>query len=246
MATTTLTDKMLIRIFPSNSRGVAEHGWLHSRFSYSFAEYYNKDRIHFGALRVLNDDVVEPGMGFGMHPHDNMEIITIPLSGSLEHKDSMGNGSVIKAGDIQVMSAGTGIRHSEFNPSETEPVSLFQIWIFPKVRNIKPRYDQVSLDIGKLKNNFQVVVGPSGSQADLHINQDAYLSLGHFDANKEPTYELKQPGNGLYAIVIKGEAEIGGKYVLRNRDAAEITGYNKVDFKFKVDTELLLIEVPMM
>lgn len=236
---------MTINIFPSNTRGIAEHGWLHSRFSFSFAEYFNRKRVNFGVLRVLNDDIIEAGKGFGMHPHDNMEIITIVHSGMLEHKDSMGNGSVIKAGDIQVMSAGTGIRHSEFNPSPTEDVSLFQIWILPKTKNIQPRYGQTSVNQSDLENNFHLVVGPKEEENALTINQEAYLHLGKFIAASNANYIIKKPGNGVFVMVIKGDAEIEGN-MLSHRDAAEITETNNIFFKFNSDAELLIIEVPML
>ena len=236
---------MKINIFPSDSRGVAEHDWLHSRFSYSFAEYFNRNRVHFGALRVLNDDIVNPGKGFGMHPHDNMEIITIPLSGSLEHKDSMGNGSIIKTGDIQIMSAGTGVRHSEFNPSETEPVNLFQIWILPKERNIKPRYSQEKIAECSLYDNFQLVVSPLSEDCPLQINQDAWIHLGCFSKNTDATYQMKNNKDGLFVMVVKGEVETQG-FMLNQRDAAEITEINEVKFRFNEEGEVLLIEVPMV
>ena len=235
---------MKINVFPSNSRGIAEHGWLHSRFSYSFAEYFDRNRLQFGALRVLNDDVVDPGMGFGMHPHDNMEIITIPLSGSLEHKDSMGNGSIIIAGDVQVMSAGTGIMHSEFNPSNKEPVSLFQIWILPNKRNITPRYDQRTFDPCDFFQKFHMVVGPEGTENVLTINQNAYLHIGQFPQDTKTTYQLKKSENGLFVIVIKGEVDLEG-YMLSMRDAAEISETDEVRLKFKTQSEVLLIEVPL-
>lgn len=235
---------MKINIFPSDSRGKADHGWLHSRFSFSFAEYFDRQRLNFGVLRVINDDIIEPGMGFGTHPHDNMEIITIVHSGSLEHKDSMGNGSVIKAGDIQIMSAGTGIRHSEFNPSKTDEVSLFQIWIYPKIKNIRPRYDQATIDDCQLYNNFHMVVAPMGHQEALQINQDAYIFMGKFGADSNVNYTLQKPGNGVFVMVVSGNAETEG-YMLSHRDAAEISDTSDVSFKFNSDSEVLLIEVPL-
>jgi quercetin 2,3-dioxygenase len=235
---------MNINIFPSSSRGKAEHGWLHSRFSYSFAEYYNPERMGFGTLRVLNDDIVEPGKGFGMHPHNNMEIITIPLSGSLEHRDNMGNGSIIKTGEVQVMSAGTGIMHSEFNPSEIEKVSLFQIWIMPDKRNIVPRYDQKAFDVSERMNSFQLLVAPANTDNTLYINQDAYISIGRFDAGVSCKYTFRKKGNGLFLMVISGTAGVENN-ILQARDTAEISNVNAIEIKPLGFSELLLIEVPM-
>ncbi len=235
---------MTTNIFPSSSRGKAEHGWLHSRFTYSFAEYYNPERMGFGTLRVLNDDIIEPDKGFGMHPHNNMEIITIPLSGSLEHRDSMGNGSVIHSGEVQVMSAGTGIMHSEFNPSKSEKVNLFQIWIMPNKKNVVPRYDQKAFDPSQKMNTFQLLVAPEGYENALFIYQDAFISIGRFDAGITSSYNLKKEGNGLFLFVISGTVEIGGK-ILQGRDAAEISSTSIVDANFPGFSEILLIDVPM-
>src|SRR5205085_6388817 len=168
-------------IHRANTRGAADHGWLNAKHSFSFANYYNPDRIHFGVLRVLNDDTVATGMGFGKHPHDNMEIITIQLEGAIEHKDSMGNEGVIKYGDVQVMSAGTGIQHSEFNASKTEPLKLFQIWLFPNKKNVQPRYDQVTLDVKDRRNKLQQILSPKTDENNLWIHQDAWFSMGIFD-----------------------------------------------------------------
>ena len=235
---------MIINIFPSSTRGRAEHEWLHSRFSYSFAEYYNQQRMGFGMLRVVNDDIVEPGQGFGKHPHNNMEIITIPLSGSLEHRDSMGNGSVINSGEVQVMSAGTGITHSEYNPSESEKVNFFQIWIIPKKRNVVPRYDQKAFDLSKSMNSFQLLVAPEGTKEALFIYQDAYISAGRFDNDIVNTYKVKKEGNGLFLMVISGTIEIDGK-ILQARDSAEIEDVNTIEIKALGFSEILLIEVPL-
>jgi len=165
----------------ANSRGDANHGWLHSRHTFSFANYYNPERVQFGVLRVLNDDYVEAGMGFGTHPHDNMEIISIPLEGDLEHKDSMGNIAVIKKGDVQVMSAGTGITHSEYNKNKDKPVKLLQIWVFPNTKNVKPRYDQISLNLADRHNQLQQLVSPNADDGSIWIYQDAWFHLGKFD-----------------------------------------------------------------
>lgn len=171
-------------IHTADSRGRAEHGWLSSRFSFSFAEYYNPERMHFGVLRVLNDDIIQPTMGFGMHPHDNMEIVSIPLKGAIEHRDSMGNGSIIKAGEVQLMSAGTGVRHSEFNPSKEEAGSFLQIWLFPKERNIEPRYFQKSFEAQDMQNKMHLIVSPTGQNDSLTINQDAWFSMKYATGTK--------------------------------------------------------------
>jgi redox-sensitive bicupin YhaK (pirin superfamily) len=186
----------------ANSRGHADHGWLNAYHSFSFAGYYDPTRVHFGVLRVLNDDTVAGGMGFGMHPHDNMEIITIPLAGKLEHKDSMGNSGVINKGEIQVMSAGTGVHHSEKNKDAQEQVKLLQIWVFPDRKNVEPRYDQKAFDLNATKNKLVNVVSPMGDKEGLNINQHAWFHLGKLDKDFNTTYELKDKTNGVYAFVI--------------------------------------------
>jgi len=235
---------MTTHIFSSSSRGKAEHGWLHSRFSYSFAEYYNPNRMGFGMLRVLNDDIVEPGEGFGTHPHNNMEIITIPLSGSLEHRDNMGNGSIIHSGEVQVMSAGIGIMHSEFNPSKTEKVNLFQIWIISNKKNVQPRYDQKEFDLSKRMNTLQLLVAPEGYDDSLFIYQDAFISIGRLDLGFVNKYKIRKEGNGLFIMVISGTVEIDGK-IMESRDAAEISNTREIDIKALGFSEILLIEVPL-
>lgn len=226
----------------SESRGLADHGWLKSRHTFSFAGYYNPDRLNFGALRVLNDDIVAPGMGFGTHPHDNMEIISIPISGSLAHKDSTGNEREIKTGEVQIMSAGTGIRHSEYNYSKTDAVNFLQIWVLPKEKNIAPKYDQKDFTEQLKSNSLVTVVSPVDSEA-LCINQDAILSLGKLKAGTEIRHKLKYEGNGIYAFLIDGETEINGT-LLKSRDAFGI--FDEKDFSIKVhkDSTLLLIEIP--
>jgi quercetin 2,3-dioxygenase len=236
---------MNIKLFPSSSRGRAEHGWLHSRFSYSFAEYFNPQRMGFGMLRVLNDDIIEPDGGFGMHPHNNMEIITIPLSGSLEHRDSMGNGSVIVSGEVQVMSAGSGITHSEYNPSKSEKVNLFQIWIVPNKKNVVPRYDQRAFDLSQRMNSFQLLVGPTCNENSLFIHQDAFISAGRFDAGFATEYKIKKTGNGLFLMVISGTADVG-RNIMQARDAAEISNSDTIEIKALGFSEILLIEVPLV
>lgn len=228
----------------ANSRGAANHGWLNAKHSFSFASWYNPDRIHFGALRVLNDDIVSGGGGFGTHPHDNMEIITIPLKGSLQHKDSMGNSSVIKAGEIQVMSAGTGIQHSEFNPSDTEELNLFQIWIFPNKRNVEPRYDQFQMNVSKMKNHFLQLVSPSKSDEGTWIYQDAWIHMADMDANSTLNYQPKSTSNGIYFMIVEGSAQIGTQE-LEQRDAFGVWDTTSVAITASKDSKILAIEVPM-
>jgi quercetin 2,3-dioxygenase len=229
---------------PANERGHANHGWLNANHSFSFASWYNPDKVHFGALRVLNDDRVAPKMGFSTHPHDNMEIITIPLSGSLRHKDSMGNGSTIHAGEVQVMSAGTGIEHSEFNADPTEPLNLFQIWIFPNKRNVEPRYDQIRYDLSEVRNNFLQVVSPNANDEGTWIHQDAWIHLAEVDKNTALTYSMKQEGNGAYFMLIEGSAEIAGVQ-LNNKDAVGVWETNEVKINFSSSSKIMVIEVPM-
>jgi len=228
----------------ANTRGHADHGWLNANHSFSFAGYYDPERIHFGVLRVLNDDTVAGGMGFGMHPHDNMEIITIPLSGQLEHKDSMGNTGVISKGEVQVMSAGTGVHHSEKNKNPEEPVKLLQIWIFPDKKNVKPRYDQKLFDPEAAKNKFLTIVSPMGNSEGLNIHQDAWFSLGKFDKDSSVTYELKNKEHGVYAFVIEGDVTIN-KEKLNRRDGLGITDADKIEIRAETEAEILLMEVPV-
>lgn len=227
----------------SDSRGLANHGWLNSRHSFSFAGYHNPDRVHFGALRVLNDDQVDAGKGFGTHPHDNMEIVSIPLYGDLAHKDSTGTEKVIKCGDVQIMSAGSGLQHSEYNYSKEEEVQFLQIWVFPKERNITPRYEQKTFSVEYRMNKFQTVVSPEDDSA-VWINQDAFFSMANLDAGTELTYDLKKPGNGIYFFVLNGEISIANEK-LDSRDAIGITEVKTVDVKASSYAEILVIEVPM-
>ena len=229
----------------ADSRGHADHGWLNAHHSFSFANYHNPDRVHFGVLRVLNDDVIAGGMGFGTHPHDNMEIISIPLEGELEHKDSMGNGAVIRHNEVQAMSAGTGIRHSEKNPNHGQPTNLLQIWIFPKSRNIAPRYDQRLFDPKGRVNQWQQIVSPIGDEEGIHIHQDAWFQLGDFDKGVETTYPIKKKDNGVYAFVIKGHATINGQ-ALSQRDGLGIWDVEELTVKADSDSEILLMDVPMI
>ncbi|MCO6148769.1 pirin family protein [Flavobacterium sp. NRK1] len=229
----------------AETRGHANHGWLDSHHSFSFANYYNPDRMHFGVLRVLNDDRVDAGMGFGTHPHDNMEIISIPLEGDLEHKDSMGNTAIIKKGDIQVMSAGTGIYHSEYNKNKDKLTKFLQIWVYPNKKNVTPRYDQITLKESDRHNKLQQILSPNPKDEGVWIHQDAWFHLGRFDKNFTANYKLKKSGNGIYAFVIKGDVNIGN-IKLNQRDALGIWDTNAIKITANTqDAELLLIEVPM-
>lgn len=228
----------------SDSRGDADHGWLHSRHTFSFADYYDRERIHFGMLRVLNDDIVQAGMGFGTHPHENMEIISIPLEGDLEHKDSMGNVSVIRHGDVQVMSAGTGITHSEYNKNKDIPVKFLQIWVIPNVRNVKPRYDQITLNIEDRHNKFQQILSPNHDDEGVWIYQNAWFHLGRFDKDFQSDYSLKAKANGVYAFILSGKVTING-LELSSRDGLGIWNVDKLSIKADSDSEFLLMEVPM-
>ena len=228
----------------ANSRGHADHGWLNAYHSFSFASWYNPERIQFGMLRVLNDDTVAAGMGFGTHPHDNMEIITIPLEGDLAHKDSMGNAATIKTGDVQVMSAGTGIQHSEFNPNHDQHTKLFQIWLFPKYRNVEPRYQQITLDQSLQKNNFAQILSPNSDDEGVWIHQDAWFYLADFDKDFSKTYEIKNEGNGIYVFVISGTITVNGQE-LETRDGFGIWNFQNLDFVATSDAKFLLMEIPM-
>lgn len=236
MATTT--------VHKAETRGFADHGWLKANHTFSFADYRDPARIHFGVLRVLNDDMVEGGRGFGMHPHENMEIITIPLEGDLQHKDSMGNSEIIRHGDVQVMSAGTGILHSEMNPNPDKPVKLLQIWLFPEKKNVEPRYGQMTLDLKDRQNKFQQIVSPNPDDAGLWIHQNAWFSIGKFDKDFKVNYELRDKSNGVYAFVIEGSAVIAG-VDLKRRDGLGITDAASIEVAAVTDCEVLLMEVPM-
>jgi len=231
--------------YPADERGTNDLGWLKANFSFSFGSYYNPDKVHFGALRVLNDDIIAAGRGFGLHPHDNMEIITIPLEGALEHKDSMGNAGVISAGEVQIMSAGTGIQHSEYNHSHTEPSKTLQIWLFPKERNIEPRYDQKSFKDVMTLNQLTTLVSPLKSADALWINQDATFSMGEFEAGKEFNYEIKTPGNGIYVFVIDGTLKINGS-TLNKRDALGVYNTSSIIIETEAPSRLLIMDVPML
>lgn len=229
----------------ADTRGHANHGWLNSYHTFSFAGYHNPERIHFGALRVLNDDSVSGGMGFGKHPHDNMEIISIPLSGDLEHADSMGNVAVIKQNDVQIMSAGTGVFHSEKNRNHNEIVKFLQIWVLPKVRDIQPRYEQKTFTPESRVNKLQEVVSPIKGGEALWINQDAWFHLGNFKSGFATSYNLKQKGNGVYAFVLDGSVTINNQK-LDTRDGFGIWDVEALDIKANEDAQVLLMEVPIL
>lgn len=227
------------------TRGHANHGWLDSHHTFSFANYHNPHRMHFGVLRVLNDDRVDPGMGFGTHPHDNMEIISIPLEGDLEHKDSMGTTAVIKKGDIQVMSAGTGIQHSEYNKNKDKLTKFLQIWVYPNKRNVTPRYDQITLDVAKRHNKLQQILSPNADDEGVWIHQDAWFHMGQFDNGFTTQYDLKKKGNGIYAFVLKGDVTIGS-IKLNERDGLGIWDVTTIAITANSpNAEVLLMEVPM-
>lgn len=230
-------------VHKSDTRGHANHGWLESFHSFSFANYYNPNKMNFGLLRVLNDDSVAAGRGFGAHPHDNMEIISIPLEGDLEHQDNMGNKTVIKLNDVQIMSAGTGVLHSEYNHSRKDAVKFLQIWVFPKEKNIKPRYAQKTFEPADRENKLQLVVSPEHEEA-IWINQDAYFSLGKFEAGKTVSYEIHKNGNGAYIFVLDGKVEVDGE-VFDKRDAVGVWDTDKVNIKAAENTNFLVIDVPM-
>ena len=231
--------------YPASERGHADFGWLNSYHSFSFGNWHNPDKVHFGALRVLNDDMVKGGSGFDLHPHENMEIISIPLEGDLQHEDSMGNVAVIKKGDIQAMSAGTGIFHSEFNKNKGELVKFLQIWIFPNKKNVEPRYSQITLNVEDRHNKLQQILSPNANDGGVWIHQDAWFHLGKFDKDFSTDYNFKKKGNGVYAFVLNGDITIDGQQ-LNTRDGFEIWDTDKISIKANSqDAELLLMEVPM-
>jgi redox-sensitive bicupin YhaK (pirin superfamily) len=228
----------------SDSRGVADHGWLSSRHTFSFANYHNPERMGFGVLRVINDDTVKPSMGFGTHPHENMEIVSIPLAGSLRHQDSMGNTSVIMSGEVQIMSAGSGVTHSEYNNSDEEEVHFLQIWVFPKERDIEPRYGQRRFDRADRQNRFQLLVSPDASDESLSINQDAWFAMADLESGKEVTYRKHHSSHGVYFFVIEGRVDIVG-HVLERCDGLGMVHGEDFVIKAESQAQLLAIEVPM-
>jgi redox-sensitive bicupin YhaK (pirin superfamily) len=233
-----------LTLHKAGTRGHAIHGWLNSYHTFSFAGYYDQARTHFGALRVLNDDTVSAGMGFGRHPHDNMEIISIPTFGDLKHKDSMGNETVIKQGDIQVMSAGTGIAHSEMNANNDKEVRFFQIWLFPNKKNVEPRYGQYTMDESKLHNNLLQVLSPNPGEEGVWIHQDAWFTMGNLDEGVEKEYKFKKEGNGVYAFVIEGDVTINGQK-LNRRDGLGVKETDTLQVKADSNAKILLMEVPV-
>lgn len=242
MSTAIITDKVVHR---AASRGYADHGWLRSFHTFSFADYYDSHRMHFGALRVLNDDMVAPGEGFGTHPHADMEIVSIPLTGALKHGDSMGHMQKLRPGEIQVMSAGTGITHSEFNASESDPVKFLQIWIMPDAKGHTPRYEQLTLAHAK-RNALRVIVAPEGCGSEHvgWIHQTAWLYTLDLSAGHVAEYRMNIPGNGAYVFVLEGHVEAGGEK-LERRDGMGIRGVDEFLLKGVTDAQLLIIEVPM-
>jgi redox-sensitive bicupin YhaK (pirin superfamily) len=239
------TDDMKTVLYKAGTRGHKNHGWLDTHHTFSFAGYYDPERIHFGALRVLNDDIVAGGKGFGTHPHDNMEIISIPLYGDLQHRDSMGNGSVIRSGEVQVMSAGTGITHSEFNANKDEDLNFFQIWVFPNKENVTPRYGQQKFDFLNVKNELVQIVSPNPDDAGLWIYQNAWFNTGTFDKDSTFEYKLKDKGNGLFIMVIDGDFDVEGQ-VLSRRDGFGVWDTDSVKISaLSENARILLIEVPL-
>lgn len=235
---------MITTYYPASERGHVNFGWLESHHSFSFGNWHNREKVHFGALRVLNDDTIKGGKGFDTHPHENMEIVTIPLKGALAHKDSTGADGIIYTGDVQIMSAGSGIRHSEYNASHYDPVTLLQIWIFPKQLGIKPRHDQQSFDPAGRDGQWQIVVSPRPEDQALKINQDARLALTRLKAGSSLPYLSVFPGNGIYIFVLEGQLQANGQ-TLQRRDGLGVTQTNEVVVEATVDSELLAVEVPM-
>ncbi len=240
----TTTDKK-ITLWPASGRGKANYGWLQANYSFSFANWYDPNKIHFGALRVLNDDIVAPGMGFGQHPHNDMEIVTIPLEGKLKHRDSTGSEGAIGVGDIQVMSAGTGVEHSEMNGSATESVKVLQTWIFPRERGVTPRYDEKHFPVLEETDRFHLVVSPDGRDGSLWIHQDAFYHLGKFTDDTSVEWKPQMEGNGLYIFVIEGVIEVDGN-IVRMRDALSVEKFNSLSVNIQRGSYVLLIEVPML
>lgn len=231
-------------IHKAATRGHANHGWLNSHHTFSFANYHNPERMNFGVLRVLNDDMVSESQGFGTHPHRDMEIISIPLEGDLKHKDNMGNETIIKEGDIQVMSAGTGVMHSEYNNNPDKPVKFLQIWVIPNKQSVTPRYDQISLaDIAK-ENKFYQVLSPNKEDEGVWIYQDAWFHIGKFTKGNSDDYQIKKAGNGVYVFVLEGEVEINGEKLSR-RDGMGIWDTDQFTVTATEDARVLLMEVPM-
>ena len=235
---------MPIVLHPADSRGNADHGWLKSFHSFSFANYYDPEKMNFGALRVLNDDYVAPGMGFGTHPHNNMEIISIALEGDLEHKDSMGNTTVIKEGDIQVMSAGTGVYHSEYNKNSNKPVKFLQIWIIPNKKNVTPRYDQITIDKEMYHNKLFQILSPNTDDEGVWIHQDAWFFISESDNNQKFTYDVKKETNGVYIFLLEGSISVEG-HELNTRDAIGLWDIKSTEIRTKKESKFLIMDIPM-
>ena len=235
---------MKINIHKSDSRGIANHGWLNSRHTYSFSNYHDPDRMGFGKLRVINDDIVSPSMGFGTHPHNNMEIISVPLSGCLRHEDSMGTKHVIETGEVQIMSAGTGLTHSEYNNSDVESVNFLQIWILPKILNIKPRYEQKRFNADNRHNKLQLIISPDGEEESVSINQDAYFSLVDLDKGHSISYQLHNSNYGVYIFLISGSVMLG-ENCIEERDGAEISNTSNIEILGHTDAQVLCIETSL-
>jgi redox-sensitive bicupin YhaK (pirin superfamily) len=240
------SNKMKTIIHRADTRGVADHGWLKSKHSFSFASYHNPERMGFGRLRVINDDQIEPSTGFGTHPHRDMEIISIPLSGSLKHKDSEGNEAIIKNGEVQIMSAGTGVFHSEYNASDKENTNFLQIWVMPEKLSITPRYDQKAFELSERKNKWQTVVSPLDKDGDgVKINQQAWFSLIDLDKGNEINYEVNSPKNGVYFFVLEGDLGIANE-TLSTRDAIGVVDASSLKLNAESNSKILAIEVPMV
>lgn len=235
---------MKTTLHKSDTRGHADHGWLNSYHSFSFANYHDAERMNFGVLRVLNDDTVAAGRGFGTHPHSNIEIISIPLEGDLQHMDDIGNSTVIKAGDVQVMSAGTGVSHSEYNKNKDQSVKFLQIWIIPNKENVTPRYDQISIKDIATKNNLYQILSPNPDDYGVWIHQNAWFHLGEYESETTDSYTLKQKGNGIYIFVLEGEFELENQK-LSKRDGLGIWDIDTINFKTNGNSKILVMEVPM-
>ena len=229
----------------ADTRGHANHGWLNSYHTFSFANYHDPERMHFGLLRVINDDTVAPGEGFGTHPHNNMEIISIPLEGDLEHRDSMGNVALIKKGDVQVMSAGTGVTHSEYNKNSDREVKFLQIWVFPRIIGVQPRYDQISLSDIRKENELYQVLSPDKTDRGVWIHQDAWFHMGEFNRDVSTIYQLRKEGNGIYVFVLQGEVEIEGQH-LASRDGLGIWETKEIQVEAHTESSILIMEVPLL
>lgn len=238
------TKSMNTVLHKANTRGSADHGWLKVNHTFSFANYRNPDRMHFGVLRVLNDDTISGGKGFNPHPHENMEIITIPLEGNIEHKDNMGNSSVIKNGDVQVMSAGTGVVHSEFNAHKHDDLKVLQIWLFPNKKSVEPRYQQIPIRDVEIKNDFYQILSPHQNDQGVWIHQNAWFNLGKFNQKKKVEYNVHSKGNGVYAFVIEGKAKIEGQF-LDKKDGYGIWNTDAISIEAEKNSKILLMEVPM-